>query len=144
MAWLMVHTSVKITAVPKCTHVRLLPLNRYDHCTGRFEKKRQAGIHYPTPLKCSSWILSSIWIYFSQNRKNFKLIFYVQWSSKFFMPAIKACLDFLATVAAELRTFAVSLHSHTITEILHSVSTKMGNFPDCLPRFTAPRIQKVS
>lgn len=60
------------------------------------------------------------------------------------MPAIKACLDFLATMAPELRTFAASHHSYTITEILHSVSTKMGNFPDCLPRFTAPRIQKVS
>lgn len=60
------------------------------------------------------------------------------------MPAIKMCLDFLATLVVELRTFAVSHHSHTITEILYSASTKMGNFPDCLPRFTAPRIQQVS
>lgn len=25
----------------KCTHVRLFPLNRYDHCTGRFKKKKR-------------------------------------------------------------------------------------------------------
>jgi len=60
------------------------------------------------------------------------------------MPAIKVCLDFLATVVVELRTLAVSHHSHTTTEILYSASTKMGNFPDCLPRFTAPRTQKAS
>lgn len=34
------------------------------------------------------------------------------------MPAIKVCLDFLATVVVELRTIAMSHHSHTITEIL--------------------------
>lgn len=60
------------------------------------------------------------------------------------MLAIKMCLDFLAMVVVEPRTFTVSHCSHTITEILYSASTKMGNFPDCLPSFAPPRIQQVS
>lgn len=38
----------------KCTHVRLLPLNRYDHCTGRFKKKKKKGWN---PLPYTSEVL---------------------------------------------------------------------------------------
>lgn len=145
IAWLTVHTSVRIAAGPKYTYVRLFPLNRHSH---------------PSCWKKTCWpeaIVLHLW--------NAALGFYLQYeytlaktggvSSEYFMsggqantsnvmPAIKTCLDFLATVVVEPRTFTVSHCSHTITEILYSASTKMGNFPDCLPSFAAPRIQQLS